>query len=58
MSGDFGEWNNEPIRTAHSAPSSVLRAFHRADRRQFWKRAIVTALYIVAFFAGVWVFTK
>jgi hypothetical protein len=56
MGGDFSEWNNEPIRTAHSAPSSVLRAFHRADRRKTLNRVALAALYIVAFF--VWVVTR
>ena len=55
MSMDFETSNNDPSRTVHAAPYETLRAIERADRRrEFRKKALLVAIYVVAVLAATW----
>jgi hypothetical protein len=56
---DLETWNNEPSRTVHVAPYETRRAFQRADRhREFRKKALLIAIYVVAVLASIWVIRR
>lgn len=58
MTRDFAEWDNNPPRTPHEAPSEVRRAYEREARRyKFWRRVVLALAFLIGIVSAVWAIT-